>query len=153
MKGIPNSTNTLTELLALMQGLKIAKDNHLMPLEISTDSIEVINFINNGHESYSFIICECRSLMQLLGDTKLSHTYREQNKVVDLLAKEGAKKQLFERTRTLQVPPMFVNEAVWADILGTTYLREVLTQNSNLIATNATIYTGNITIPLFGNDT
>ncbi|KAK4729120.1 hypothetical protein R3W88_022108 [Solanum pinnatisectum] len=136
-----------------MQGLKIVKDNYLMPLEISTDSIEVINFINNVHESYSSIICECRSLMHLLGDPKLSHTYREQNKVADLLAKEGAKKRLFERTRILQVPPMFANETVWADILGTTYPREISTHNSNLIATNATIYTGNNTIPLFCNDT
>ncbi|KAK4735054.1 hypothetical protein R3W88_009315 [Solanum pinnatisectum] len=77
-----------------------------MPLEISIDSIEVIYFISNDHESYSSIICECRSLMQLLGDPKLSHTYREKNKVADLLAKEGAKKRLYESTRILQVPLM-----------------------------------------------
>ncbi|KAK4716699.1 hypothetical protein R3W88_015037 [Solanum pinnatisectum] len=122
LKGIPNSTYTLTKLLALMQGLKIAKDNNLIPLDISTHSIEIINFIINDHESYRSIIRECGSLMQLLGD-KLSYTYREQNKVADLLAKEGAKKQLFDHTRILQVPPMFANEAVWADILGTTFIR------------------------------
>ncbi|KAG5623566.1 hypothetical protein H5410_008784, partial [Solanum commersonii] len=88
-----------------MQGLKIAKDNNLMPLKISTDSIE------------------------LLRDLKLSHTYREQNKVADLLAKEGANRRLFERTRILQVPPMFANESVWTVILGTTYSREISTHN------------------------
>ncbi|KAK4739296.1 hypothetical protein R3W88_002993 [Solanum pinnatisectum] len=78
-----------------------------MPLEISTDLIEVIHFINNDHEFYSSIIHECRSLMQLLEDPKLSHTYREQNKLADLLAKKRAKKQLFDRTRVLQVALMF----------------------------------------------
>ncbi|KAG5589512.1 hypothetical protein H5410_040026 [Solanum commersonii] len=130
------------------------KDNNLIPLDISTNLIEVTNFINNDHKSYKSIIRECgSSLMKLLEDPKLSYTYRENNKVANLLAKEGAKKQLFDRTRILQVPLMFTNEAVWADILGTAFTREILIHNCNLIATNATMYTGNITIMLFCNDT
>ncbi|KAG5590664.1 hypothetical protein H5410_041178 [Solanum commersonii] len=73
--------------------------------------------------------------MQLLGDPKLLHTYREKNKIADFIAKEGAKKRIFEHTRILQVPPMFANEAVWVDKLGTTYPREISTHNSNLITT------------------
>lgn len=79
MKGIPNSTSTL---LALMKGLNIAKDNNFIPLDISTYSIKVINFIRNDHEYYSSISRECRSLIQLL-EIQNSRTYREHNKVVD----------------------------------------------------------------------
>lgn len=63
MKAIPNNTKTLTWLLSSY--------SKLMPLEISTDSIEAINFIKNDHKSYSSIIRECRLLVQQMGDPKL----------------------------------------------------------------------------------
>ncbi len=59
MKGIPNNTNTLTKLLAHIQRLKIAKCNNLMALKISKLN-RGDKFYNNDHESYSYIICECR---------------------------------------------------------------------------------------------
>lgn len=54
---------------------------------------------------------------------KLSHVYREQNKVADALAKEGMKKQVFENVEILIVPPVFVQKMMEADTLGAIYIR------------------------------
>lgn len=41
----------------------------------------------------------------------VKHSYREKNKVDDLLAKEGARKEFFRKTTMLAVPLVFANEA------------------------------------------
>lgn len=64
MKGILYTTNTVTELLALIHGLRIALQQKMLPLEITTDSIEVIRMITEGHLLYNSIVCECKSLME-----------------------------------------------------------------------------------------
>ncbi|OIS95740.1 hypothetical protein A4A49_03511 [Nicotiana attenuata] len=80
--------------------------------------------MESGHLPYKPIISECRLLMARPGNLVISHIYTEQNRVADLLAKEGAKKKLFDKPRILVVPPMFANDTVWADILGTTFDRK-----------------------------
>ncbi|XP_019229551.1 PREDICTED: uncharacterized protein LOC109210576 [Nicotiana attenuata] len=70
-----------------------------------------------GHTSFVPYVLHLRLLMEQLGNTVIGHNYREQNQVVDLLAKEGARKEVFDKTQLLAVPPVFANDAVWADIL------------------------------------
>lgn len=94
MGGLPNASKNQAELLSLMQGLKITMDQNLTPLKIATDSTEVIDMLHNGLLAYEPIIYECRQLMQQLRNPLIRHTFREQNKVVDALAKEGAKNKL-----------------------------------------------------------
>ncbi|WMV59385.1 hypothetical protein MTR67_052770 [Solanum verrucosum] len=61
--------------------------------------------------------------MMKLKITKLSHVFREQNKVAEALAKEGTKKAIFYEPTILIVPPVFVQNEIEADTLGTSYVR------------------------------
>ncbi|XP_033510822.1 uncharacterized protein [Nicotiana tomentosiformis] len=65
------------------------------------------------------------SLMEQLWNPTLEHNFRELNQVADLLATEGAARKLFGRTEVLAVPPVFVNKALWAEILGTVFVRNI----------------------------
>ncbi|KAK4727172.1 hypothetical protein R3W88_032089 [Solanum pinnatisectum] len=49
-----------------------------------------MHMINQNTLLYDNLIVECRCLMMKLKITKLSHVFREQNKVADTLAKEGS---------------------------------------------------------------
>lgn len=49
-------SNTQSELLALETGLKIAVQFNLQPLEIETDSTEVIKLLQTEHLIYNYII-------------------------------------------------------------------------------------------------
>uniref|UniRef100_A0A3Q7G4T2 Uncharacterized protein n=1 Tax=Solanum lycopersicum TaxID=4081 RepID=A0A3Q7G4T2_SOLLC len=48
--------------------------------------------------------------------------YREENRVAEELAKEGARQSLLEETTLLEVPPVYAIEAVQTDTLGTTFV-------------------------------
>lgn len=58
MKGLPNTTNNLLELLVIMQELKLALIKGFTPLQVNTDSIRVIDMITNGHLPYDSTILE-----------------------------------------------------------------------------------------------
>ncbi|KAG5621757.1 hypothetical protein H5410_006975 [Solanum commersonii] len=63
--------------------------------------------------------------METLEATMLMHIFREQNKVADKLSKEGLKCKVYGDSNFLLVPPVFVNQQVWADTLGTMYSRNI----------------------------
>ncbi|OIS99919.1 hypothetical protein A4A49_59953, partial [Nicotiana attenuata] len=67
------------------------------------------------------------------------HTYREQNRVADALAKEAANSSFLGRTIILAVPPMFSNDVFWADILGTELVRNFWSCNIDTVEQNMTI--------------
>lgn len=96
----------------------MAVSNNFMPLEVNIDSTKVIHSINKGNLVYETTVCECRSLLTALGHPPVNHSYREANRVADKLAKEASKMNE-ATTNFLVVPPVFANEAIWADILGT----------------------------------
>ncbi|OIT01316.1 putative ribonuclease h protein, partial [Nicotiana attenuata] len=91
MENIPYTTNIRAEIRAITKGLQLAELNNLLPLEIDTDSSETINMLINGNLIFDPLICECRSLIQRMGRVEVRHTYREQNRVADVLAKKAAK--------------------------------------------------------------
>lgn len=63
------SSNIKAELLALVQGLKLAISRNLMPLEINVDYEDIVLLIFNNIESkYSNILYECRALLQQMGN-------------------------------------------------------------------------------------
>ncbi|KAH0658744.1 hypothetical protein KY289_027492 [Solanum tuberosum] len=115
------------KLLAIRRGLQIVVDHNLTPIEINTDSAKAIHRIKDNNLLYDNLIVECRYLMSKLEVTKLSHVFREQNRVADALAKEGTKVEVFDEPTILIVPPLFVQKEVEADTLGTMYIR--LTNN------------------------
>nr|XP_016450800.1 PREDICTED: uncharacterized protein LOC107775563 [Nicotiana tabacum] len=100
MKCLSNTIGITSEFQALWQGLRITIDHMLSPIVIDTDFTK-------------------------LGNPAIGHSYGEQNQVADLLTKEGAKNESFEKTQFLAVPPVFANDAVWADILGTSFRRKI----------------------------
>lgn len=96
-------------------------ENNYMPRQINIDLIEVINLLLENNDAYSTNMDECRLLMVMLGAPKLTHCYREQKRVVDLLSKKGEKKRNFLVTFLLAVPPMFTYNAFWLDISRTLF--------------------------------
>lgn len=107
MGSMQHSTNTQAELFAVLRGWQLADERGLTPLEINTDSTEVTRMLNNGNHVFDSVIFECRSIILRPRDIVVKHNYRETNKVADLLANEGAKKDFFDRLYVIAVPPVF----------------------------------------------
>ncbi|KAF3613288.1 hypothetical protein FXO38_36331 [Capsicum annuum] len=61
-----NSTNSMMELLALKDGLKVIECNNFLPVEINIDSLEVLHTLTNGNLHYDTIIDDCRSRLRRL---------------------------------------------------------------------------------------
>ncbi|OIT06868.1 hypothetical protein A4A49_61599, partial [Nicotiana attenuata] len=74
--------------------------------------------------------------IQRMGRVVVRHAFREQNRVADALAKEAVKKIFWNRSVVLAVPPVFVNDIVWADTLGTELPRLFLGCNIDTILHN-----------------
>ncbi|XP_075079940.1 uncharacterized protein LOC142165243 [Nicotiana tabacum] len=129
MGSIQYTTNTQAELLAVLKGLQIAEERQFTPLEINTDSTEVIRMLINGNLHFDSFIHECRSIVQRLGVVVVKHSYRETNKVADMLAKEGTNRNFLEDVFVTTVPPVFVNHLFWADIAGTVFERQIIDCN------------------------
>ncbi|OIT02668.1 putative ribonuclease h protein, partial [Nicotiana attenuata] len=89
MENIPFTSNTGAEIRAITKGLQLAEQHNLLPLEINTDSAETINMLINGNMIFDPLICECRSLIQRMGRVEVKRTYKEQDRVADVLAKKA----------------------------------------------------------------
>ncbi|OIT37257.1 hypothetical protein A4A49_64450 [Nicotiana attenuata] len=74
--------------------------------------------------------------MQRMDRVVVRHTYREQNRVADAMAKEAAKPTFLGRSSLLAVLPMFANNVFWADILGIEVVRNFLACNIKTISQN-----------------
>ncbi|XP_070022415.1 uncharacterized protein LOC142177008 [Nicotiana tabacum] len=95
-----NSTHA--ELQALHAGLKLAHDKGLAPLEIDTDSMDIIQLLeHNIFPAYTNTILECRYLLKRLGNPVVRHSFREGNKVAHFLCKLGSKQQHLSSTTTI----------------------------------------------------
>nr|XP_009619020.1 uncharacterized protein LOC104111114 [Nicotiana tomentosiformis] len=104
MGGLTNTDSLRAELQALWMGRKIALDQGLSPIVIDTDSEVMLKMLKHGNLTHNPIISECRYVIEQLVNLVIGHSYREQNQVADLLAKEGAKKEVFTKTQFLAVP-------------------------------------------------
>ncbi|KAF3620103.1 hypothetical protein FXO38_32552 [Capsicum annuum] len=72
----------------------------------------------NDHPSYHNVLNECRSLILEAHATHPAKIYREQNAVVDALAKEGTKLQATESPKLLRQTPPFVTTTLQTDSSG-----------------------------------
>lgn len=75
--------------LALWKGLQLALQHNLTPIIINIDPEDIIIMLKSKNALFNSFIHECRLMLQRLGRPPVQHSYREQNKVVDALAKEG----------------------------------------------------------------
>ncbi|XP_075108971.1 uncharacterized protein LOC142180796 [Nicotiana tabacum] len=100
------------ELLALLEGLKIAKEMNFLSMEIETDCTDVIKLIYEDNTNYSNIVSECRRLMHQLKIPQMKHNFREGNMVVHLLAMQAAKGPPSSKCFYHACPPFFVEQEV-----------------------------------------
>jgi len=128
------------ELQALLIGLKMAMPLSTTRIQINTDSTEVIKVIQNGHDSFTNIISECRELLRLMGIPQISHSRRQQNQLADILAKEGSRlKQDVDFVEWI-VSPVFALKALGADMERTTFDKHIVpplqsdSTNDNVVA-------------------
>lgn len=93
-KAYPWASNNQMKLISLFEGLRPIEENSLMPIEICIDSTEVLSWLANENLFYDLIIDECKSKLRRLERPMVSHCYREQNKVADVLANLGSQLEL-----------------------------------------------------------
>ncbi|KAF3638102.1 hypothetical protein FXO38_23420 [Capsicum annuum] len=123
------------ELLALKEGLKLALVQNLKRLEVCTDlctdSQEIIDMLHHGDLLYDSVVYECRSLLRSLGNPPVYHTYREQNRVSDLMAKQDSEQDFFDRLHVFATPPVSVGIVFWDDFTRRSSSRP-LSSNENI---------------------
>ncbi|KAK4713627.1 hypothetical protein R3W88_019534 [Solanum pinnatisectum] len=102
----------LAEIRTLKQGLLMAINHNLKPLDINTDSSQLITYLNHHNYHYSNLTLECRSLMVKLGATTPTHIFREQNQLADKLSKEGNNYTTFGHPTFWTTSPPFVTKLV-----------------------------------------
>ncbi|XP_009792463.1 uncharacterized protein [Nicotiana sylvestris] len=96
------------ELMALHEGLNIAKHLDLCNIEIEIDSTDSILMLNENNPNLSNLILECRLLVYQLKHPILRHNFREGNEIAHLLAKEALKNFKISRCVHHARPPCFV---------------------------------------------
>ncbi|XP_019229975.1 PREDICTED: uncharacterized protein LOC109210947 [Nicotiana attenuata] len=124
------------ELLALLEGLRIALDFRDTNLEIETDSTNVIKLLHEEGTNFQNVILECRWLMHRLKLPILRHNFREGNEVAHRLAKEALRKDPSDKCFYLARPPLFVQEEIQKDKQDScNSLRTMSTNVCNFLAT------------------
>ncbi|KAK6778033.1 hypothetical protein RDI58_024751 [Solanum bulbocastanum] len=81
----PTSKPLETEMRALLLGLTLALQYEMMHLEINIDSLQLVHLLNSPLFHDSPLLIDCRYLLRRMGDPRVSHVYREQNKLADAL--------------------------------------------------------------------
>lgn len=94
--------------MALKEGLKLELKQNLKPLEVCIDSMEIIRMLHQCNLLYDSVVNECKCLLGSLGNPPVYHTYREQNRVADMLAKQGSKRDFFYKLRVFATLPVSV---------------------------------------------
>lgn len=72
-KHFTHATNNQMELMALMEGLKIAEENQFLPLEFNVDSKEIISMLKEGNLLYNALLDDCRSRIRRLERPQVMH--------------------------------------------------------------------------------
>ncbi|XP_070014523.1 uncharacterized protein [Nicotiana sylvestris] len=95
------------ELMALHEGLKIARQLDLPNIEIETGSTDAISLLNENNPNFYNLIFECRLLMHQLKHPILRHNFKEGNVIAHLLAKEAVKNFKVSKCVHHARPPCF----------------------------------------------
>jgi len=95
------------ELLALLHGLKLAKDQGVTKLIVHTDSqvaFRKLNVLTTKNCAYRYLISKCQEFLQNPDwEVVLEHCYRESNQAADFLANVGVLQS--SASVILEVPP------------------------------------------------
>ena len=108
------------ELWANLRGLRLAAAQKYRKVWIQTDSSVVVGMLTNRmqrHPEHHFLIQQCYNLLHMEQlEVKITHCYREANKVADILANKGVDGML--GVTIYQSPPTEACEALYADSVG-----------------------------------
>lgn len=102
--------STCMELRALLQGLQLAHQYQLTPLEVNMDSTEVIMMLLNENFYYSSSLMECMYLLQQLSNPHITRIFREQIYAAHYLAKHGLTASAQDNVTVFSQPPNFLFE-------------------------------------------
>ncbi|XP_070015176.1 uncharacterized protein [Nicotiana sylvestris] len=134
-KAIKAYNPTHAELLALHAGVKPANDKELAPLEIETDSTDIIQLLeHNSFPAYTNTIIECKCLLKKLGNLVVRHNFHEGNKVAHFLSKLGSKQQPTSTINIFNSPPDPVKRTIQEDKNATSTTRLLSSSIFNKLA-------------------
>ncbi|PNY07026.1 ribonuclease H, partial [Trifolium pratense] len=112
------------ELLAIYQGLTLAKNMAIDELVCYSDFLHCINLIkgpNINYHVYAVLIQDIKELISQ-SNTTICHTFREENNCADCLAKLGASS---DSNLTIHAsPPAGLLDILRNDAAGTFFLKE-----------------------------
>ena len=85
------------EARALLVGVKLCVQRGFKQILVESDSMVLVRILNNEFQCPWLIGRKLEHIRMLSSDIlKFQHSYREANKVADILAKEGCSKSKFE---------------------------------------------------------
>ena len=91
--GFDFRSSVMAELSALRDGLIIAKSVGIKKIVVELDAKIVVSLITNSSKTKKAInssVMDCKNLLQGFEEYIIQHTYREANRVADVLAKMGS---------------------------------------------------------------
>lgn len=112
------------ELWAIYYGVKLAKECGFSKLNVESDSILAINFMNKGCMASPTCHSLVRAILNLCNDGMLvswNHTLREANQVMDALSKYGL--SMDAQYRVFDVIPSIIALPILADVSSTHFPR------------------------------
>ncbi|KAK4362022.1 hypothetical protein RND71_017263 [Anisodus tanguticus] len=114
------------ELQALQQGLSIAIDRQLEPVEIETHCAQLIKAIYHGNPTYNSLVLTCRWLMLNERMVVLKHNFRERNQVAHALATATLNKSAAVLVHRFVIPPRYVLALLDKDRVSTPLAKKSL---------------------------
>ena len=115
------------ELKAVLRGLRIAKEMGTQKVWFRLDSSVLVGMLTDhkhGHPEYQFLLQRCKQLLKLADwEVKITHCFRETNRVADKLASLGATGRL--GVEIYRVPPMEALDVLYADNMGVLWPRQI----------------------------
>ncbi|GKU96985.1 hypothetical protein SLEP1_g10165 [Rubroshorea leprosula] len=121
------SALTNPELWAIGDGLEIAAGKGIFKIIVETDSkvaVLLIESTDTTLHSLGTLISDCRLLLRLFTDARISHIYREANAAADFLAKLGSTSAidfvLYEES------PPELSSILYHDLIGTSFPRTIV---------------------------
>ena len=105
------TTNNMTELVAVRQGMMIAWNKGVKFLQLELDSKVVLHWLTKKNMNYPTnmlpLICDRKNLLDREWEVHVHHVYHEANGCADALAKRGTRQQT--RTTVYSDCPTFVH--------------------------------------------
>ncbi|GAU44585.1 hypothetical protein TSUD_136320 [Trifolium subterraneum] len=112
------SNNTFAELMAVFNGLKIARERGYTRIHCFSDSQTVVDAISkdlNFFHCYAAVIASIKDLLQLDWEVHISHSLREGNASADFLAKLGSANE--DKLTFWESPPAEMESILQSDAL------------------------------------